>query len=80
MGETDTVLVAVEIPRGSRNKYEYDPSVGAIVLDRMLFTSMVFPADCGYIEGKAVTGEGFGGRDEAQVVIAAARDRVTGSS
>jgi inorganic pyrophosphatase len=43
--------VVVEIPKGSRNKYEYDPSLGAIVLDRMLFTSMVYPADYGYIEG-----------------------------
>jgi inorganic pyrophosphatase len=51
VGETDTVLVVVEIPRGSRNKYEYDPSVGAIVLDRMLFTSMVYPADYGFIDG-----------------------------
>ncbi len=51
MDETDTVLVFVEIPRGSRNKYEFDPSVGAIVLDRMLFTSMVYPADYGFIEG-----------------------------
>ena len=57
MGETDTVLVFVEIPRGSRNKYEFDPSVGAIVLDRMLFTSMVYPADYGYIE-RTLGGDG----------------------
>jgi inorganic pyrophosphatase len=47
----DTVLVVVEIPRGSRNKYEFDEELGAIKLDRMLFTSMVYPADYGYIEG-----------------------------
>jgi inorganic pyrophosphatase len=45
------VLVVVEIPKGSRNKYEYDPELSAIVLDRMLFTSMQYPADYGYIEG-----------------------------
>ena len=41
----------VEIPTGSRNKYEFDPASGAIVLDRMLFTSMHYPADYGFIEG-----------------------------
>jgi inorganic pyrophosphatase len=45
------VTVVVEIPKGSRNKYEMDPVTGRIVLDRMLFTSMVYPADYGYIEG-----------------------------
>jgi inorganic pyrophosphatase len=45
------VLVLVEIPAGSRNKYEYDPKVGGIVLDRRLFTSMTYPADYGFIEG-----------------------------
>lgn len=49
--DDDTVLVVVEIPRGSRNKYEYDEELGAIRLDRMLFTSMVYPADYGFIEG-----------------------------
>jgi inorganic pyrophosphatase len=45
------VLVFVEIPSGSRNKYEVDKETGAIVLDRMLFTSTRYPADYGYIEG-----------------------------
>jgi inorganic pyrophosphatase len=43
--------VVVEIPKGSRNKYELDPETGHIVLDRMLFTSMQYPADYGFIEG-----------------------------
>ena len=47
----DEVLVVVEIPTGSRNKYEFDPELGAIVLDRMLFTATRYPADYGYIEG-----------------------------
>ncbi|MFH8738798.1 MULTISPECIES: inorganic diphosphatase [unclassified Streptomyces] len=42
--------VTVEIPQGSRNKYEMDHSVGRIRLDRMLFTSTQYPADYGYIE------------------------------
>jgi inorganic pyrophosphatase len=40
--------VVVEIPRGSRNKYEMDHRTGAIWLDRMLFTSMQYPADYGF--------------------------------
>src|SRR5439155_1594131 len=43
-------VVFVEIPSGSRNKYEYDEEIGGIVLDRRLFTSMSYPADYGYIE------------------------------
>jgi inorganic pyrophosphatase len=47
------VMVFVEIPAGSRNKYEYDEEAGGIVLDRRLFTSMSYPADYGFIEGAA---------------------------
>ncbi|AXI76352.1 inorganic diphosphatase [Peterkaempfera bronchialis] len=43
--------VVVEIPQGSRNKYEMDHAQGRIRLDRMLFTSTRYPADYGYIEG-----------------------------
>jgi inorganic pyrophosphatase len=45
------VMVFVEIPTGSRNKYEFDPRTGTIVLDRMLFTATRYPADYGFIEG-----------------------------
>ena len=45
------VMVFVEVPMGSRNKYEYDRELGAIALDRRLFTSMTYPADYGFIEG-----------------------------
>jgi inorganic pyrophosphatase len=45
------VVVFVEIPGGSRNKYEFDPDAGGIVLDRRLFTSMTYPADYGFVEG-----------------------------
>ena len=44
-------VVFVEIPSGSRNKYEWDEELGGIVLDRRLFTSVSYPADYGYIEG-----------------------------
>jgi len=45
------LTVVVEIPKGSRNKYELDHETGHIMLDRMLFTSMQYPADYGFIEG-----------------------------
>nr|WP_231135137.1 inorganic diphosphatase [Motilibacter deserti] len=41
----------IEIPRGSRNKYEVDHETGRIRLDRMLFTATRYPHDYGYIEG-----------------------------
>ncbi len=45
------VEVVIEIPQGSRNKYEMDHKTGRIRLDRMLFTSTVYPLDYGFIEG-----------------------------
>jgi len=49
--DADPLVVVVEIPRGTRNKYEMDHESGQIFLDRMLFTSMVYPADYGFIDG-----------------------------
>jgi inorganic pyrophosphatase len=43
------IEVVVEIPRGSRNKYEMDHETGAIWLDRMLFTATQYPADYGFV-------------------------------
>jgi inorganic pyrophosphatase len=39
----------VEIPKGSRNKYEWDDELQAVKLDRFLFSSMVYPTDYGFI-------------------------------
>lgn len=39
----------VEIPKGSRNKYEWDADLNAIKLDRFLFSSLVYPTDYGII-------------------------------
>jgi len=47
----DTVEVVVEIPRGSQNKYEYDFQRNAVRLDRVLYSSVHYPADYGFIEG-----------------------------
>jgi inorganic pyrophosphatase len=48
--EQMTFDVIVEIPAGSRNKYEVDHKTGRIRLDRMLFTSTRYPLDYGFIE------------------------------
>lgn len=42
--------VFIEIPKGSRNKYEVDHETGRIRLDRRLFTSTSYPADYGFVE------------------------------
>jgi inorganic pyrophosphatase len=43
--------VVVETPQGSRNKYVVDPKSGRMRLDRMLFTSTVYPLDYGFVSG-----------------------------
>ncbi|MDQ6772471.1 MAG: inorganic diphosphatase [Candidatus Dormibacteraeota bacterium] len=43
------VEVVVEVPKGSRNKYEADHDTGAIWLDRELFTATRYPADYGFL-------------------------------
>jgi inorganic pyrophosphatase len=49
-GFPDVVEIVVEIPRGSRNKYEVDHATGRIRLDRTLFTATQYPGDYGYVE------------------------------
>jgi inorganic pyrophosphatase len=44
-----TFDVLIEIPKGSRNKYEYDFDLHKIRFDRMLFSSMMYPADYGFV-------------------------------
>ncbi len=39
----------IEIPKGSRNKYEWDHERERLVLDRFLFSSVVYPTDYGFI-------------------------------
>jgi inorganic pyrophosphatase len=46
---TEPIDVVIEIPRGSRNKYEYDHDQHVIRLDRRLFTATAYPADYGFI-------------------------------
>jgi inorganic pyrophosphatase len=40
----------IEIPKGSRNKYEVDHETGRVYLDRVLFTAFVYPVDYGFFE------------------------------
>ncbi|WP_339647946.1 inorganic diphosphatase, partial [uncultured Salegentibacter sp.] len=47
MSESFDVLI--EIPKGSRNKYEYDFELKKVRYDRMIFSSMMYPADYGFI-------------------------------
>lgn len=39
----------IEIPRGSRNKYEYDEATRTFRLDRVLYSSVHYPTDYGFI-------------------------------
>src|SRR5690349_3325704 len=47
----------IEIPRGSRNKYEYDHTRGIIRLDRVLYSSVHYPTDYGFLPG-TLSGDG----------------------
>ncbi len=50
MGEREQDLVCVvEIPKGGRNKYEYDPQLGGIKFDRLLMSAATYPTDYGYL-------------------------------
>ncbi len=50
--------VVIEIPRGSRNKYEYDWNLEVIMLDRVLHSSLFYPTDYGFVpETKADDGD-----------------------
>src|SRR5437764_8590549 len=46
---SDTFTAVIEIPKGSRNKYEYDHESHAIKLDRFLYSSVVYPTDYGFV-------------------------------
>ena len=49
--DPEWVEVIVEIPKGSRNKYEIDHHSGDLWLDRHLFTATSYPADYGFVPG-----------------------------
>lgn len=45
----EVVYAVVEIPKGSRNKYEYDKDLEAFALDRVLYSPLFYPAEYGII-------------------------------
>lgn len=45
------VEAVIEVPKGSRNKYEIDHETGEVWLDRLLFTATRYPADYGFLPG-----------------------------
>ncbi len=67
------IEMVVEVPAGSRNKYEVDHTTGTIWLDRQLFTATRYPADYGF--GKSTETIGWAGRAAAEREITESRDR-----
>jgi inorganic pyrophosphatase len=49
MDTNETLTAFIEIPRGSRNKYEYDDATQTFRLDRVLYSSVHYPTDYGFI-------------------------------
>jgi inorganic pyrophosphatase len=47
--DPNVIYVVVEVPKGSRNKYEYDKRQGFVKLDRVLFSPIHYPGDYGLI-------------------------------
>jgi inorganic pyrophosphatase len=47
--DVNALICVIEIPKGSRNKYEHDPELGGIKLDRFVSASVVYPTDYGYV-------------------------------
>ena len=51
MTASETLYCVVEVPKGSRNKYQWDERLQAIKLERFLFSSVHYPTDYGFIKG-----------------------------
>src|SRR3984957_367351 len=47
--QPDALVCVVEIPKGVRNKYEYDEELGGIKFDRLLMSAATYPTDYGYL-------------------------------
>jgi inorganic pyrophosphatase len=47
--EPGLINVLIEIPAGSQNKYEFDKDLNALILDRVLFSSVHYPCDYGFV-------------------------------
>src|SRR4051812_49908756 len=62
----EIVEVVVEIPRGSRNKYEFDEAAGVFRLDRVLSSAVFYNFEYGFVEG---TRAGDGDHTDALLLI-----------
>jgi len=62
----EIIEVVVEIPRGSRNKYEFDERTGAIRLDRVLSSAVYYPHEYGFVDG---TRAGDGDHTDAIILL-----------
>jgi inorganic pyrophosphatase len=51
MDTVRALVCVVEIPKGGRNKYEYDPKLEGIKFDRLLISAATYPTDYGYLRG-----------------------------
>jgi inorganic pyrophosphatase len=51
MGDPTQLVCVVEIPKGGRNKYEYDAALDGIRFDRLLMSAATYPTDYGYLRG-----------------------------
>jgi inorganic pyrophosphatase len=63
-GTKDEMNVIIEIPKGSKNKYEIDKKTGLIALDRVMHTAQDYPYDYGFIP-QTLCGDG----DPLDVVV-----------
>lgn len=64
--------VVIEVPMGSKNKYELDKEAGLMRLDRVLYSAVYYPAKI--LEHKEVVVEDFMGPDEAVKILQEALD------
>ena len=74
---SDEVLCIVEIPKGSRNKYEWDEERKLILFDRFLSSSVVFPTDYGFVaeslgpDGEVRLDATFFGESQGRFIVSA---------
>ena len=47
--QAEDFIAVIEIPKGSKKKYELDKETGLLILDRILYTSTHYPANYGFI-------------------------------
>jgi inorganic pyrophosphatase len=77
----DEINVIVEIPSGSRNKYEYDKSLDIFRLDRALHSPIFYPGDYGFVPRTLATSTtGWDDAATARRVITESAQRFDGTA